>query len=119
MARKLRRQPELVWEGHYLDGRSALRQDVRVEVTAGGLILAGLPGGDELVWAYDAIRQTQGFHPREVVRFELNDSGEALVVPDPAVLSAIHALAGGFSHRFHNPRMRRYFWPGVLASSLA
>lgn len=116
----IRRQPGAIWDAHYFDGRSADRRPATVEVTGAGLVLR-VDGGADVLWQWDDVRQTQGFHKGEVVRFERgsqaeSDVAEAIVVEDTAVLRAVQALAGGFAQRFHDPRLRAFEWPFFVGS---
>lgn len=93
-----------------------------MEVTGAGLVLRfpGYGESSEMLWPWDDVRQTQGFHRGEVVRFERGgEMAEALVVEDPAILRAVQALSGGFAQRFHDPRMRAFEWPFFAGAALA
>jgi len=111
-----RRQPGAVWEGHYYDGASPHRHDVRVEVTEAGLVVQ-FADGQETLWHYDDLLQTQGFHAGEVVRFE--HGPESLAVPDAGILRAIRLLAAGYAQRFHDPRSRSLEWPIFIGAAVA
>ncbi len=112
----LRRQPGAVWDGHFFDGQSAQKRDIKVEVTAGGLVLQ-LADGTERIWPYHDFLQTQGFHAGQIVRFERDD--EAIVIADAGILRAIQVLAGGYAQRFHDPRLRVFELPVFAAAALA
>ncbi len=117
--RGIRRQPGAVWDGHLLDGRSAERIAVGVEVTSAGLVVR-MPDASEDLWIWDDILQTQGFHKGEVVRFERGDEvTEALVVEDTHVLRAVQSLAGGHAQRFHDPRMFVFERPFFVGAAIA
>jgi predicted Zn-dependent protease len=94
------------WKGYYYDGRSASRQPVIVTVMRDGVQIRR-EDATTLWWPFDQVRQTQGFIPGEQVRLERGgDLPEAIVVADPAFLSAIHQIAPQTRARFHAPARR-------------
>ena len=93
--------------GYYFDGRSAARRPASIRLAASGLEIA-LEDGARLWWPFREVRQTQGFYRGEQIRLERGTPfPEILLVDDSAFLSALHATAPGFGHRFHDPRRRR------------
>jgi len=95
------------WQGHYLDGRTAVRQPVAVRIMRSALEVI-TENGTTLWWPFAEIRQTQGFYAGEEVRLEKGgEIAEVLLVSDPAFLSALHRLAPEVATRFHNPSRRR------------
>lgn len=114
------------WDGYYLDGRSAARQRARIRPIRTGLEVS-TEGGLTFVWAYDQVRQTQGFYAGEQVRLEKGGAiTEALVIPDAAFLADLHEVAPEVGARFHHPARRRtrllltlLAVPAIVAVSLA
>jgi predicted Zn-dependent protease len=95
------------WEGSYLDGRSAARQRATIRLTPTGLHIA-TEDGPALWWAFNEIRQTQGFYAGEEVRLERGgDLPAALLIADASFLTALHRLAGGRAPHLHDPAGRR------------
>jgi predicted Zn-dependent protease len=113
------------WQGHYLDGRSAARRAARVRVTPTGLEVTTVDPPATALWRYAELRQTQGWYVGEPVRFERGgELGEALLVEDVRVLSAIRVIGGAEARRFHDPRSRRWraqlvALAGIVAVGLA
>ena len=111
------------WPGRYYDGRSPQPHLTRVRPTATGLEFEA--GGERRFWTYDEIRQTQGHHVGEVVRFETRAAlPEALVVEDIGILESIGELRPAGAPRFHGPSVRqrrRLFIPtatvGIIVAS--
>jgi Zn-dependent protease with chaperone function len=110
--------------GHYLDGRTAARQAVTVQVVGAGIDIV-FGDGHTARWPLGEIRQTQGRYAGEPVRLERAGGPEALLVDDPAFAVAL-ADAGGHARRFHDPRRRRRRMlltvlaaAGVLAAAVA
>lgn len=94
------------WQGHYLDGRSAVRQPVTVQPLRGALHIT-TADGRTLTWPYTSIRQTQGAYEGEHVRLEHGgEISEALVVMDLDFLTALHKLAPELTTHVHDPARR-------------
>lgn len=95
------------WQGHYLDGRTAVRRPVVIRIMRSALEV--IPeNGTTLWWPFAEIRQTQGFYAGEEVRLEKGgEIAEVLLVSDAAFLSALHRVAPGVATRFHDPSRRR------------
>lgn len=94
------------WQGHYLDGRTAARQHVSIQLEADRLRLT-LEDGSDRWWPYQEIRQTQGFYSGEQIRLEMGQvTPEILIVTDTAFLSTLHRLAPEQAGHFHNPVWR-------------
>jgi predicted Zn-dependent protease len=94
------------WEGYYLDGRTALRHRATIRLMRTGLEITP-EGGTPLWWPYHEIRQAQGFHEGEEVRLEKGDGiPEALLVSDPAFLTALRRMTPELATRFHDPARR-------------
>jgi predicted Zn-dependent protease len=92
------------WTAHYLDGRTAARHRITITLTPEGLRLV-LPSGETNTWFYHQIRQTQGAYSGEPLRLECG--AEAVVLPTPALLTAIHKTAPTMVQHFHNPSWRK------------
>lgn len=104
--------PQRQWNGWYFDGRTAQRHPAVVQVLSDGLTITR-DEGSSVRWAYDRIRQTQGMQLGEPVRFEYGgDLPEALIIPDPAILTAIREAAPARRRRFRPPA-RRSVWAAV------
>lgn len=96
-----------MWDGFYLDGRAAARQRVTLRLMRTGLEIT-TEGGRTLWWPYGEVRQTQGFYAGEQVRLEHGgELAEAVLVDDPAFLSAVRAAGDEAARRFHDPARRR------------
>jgi predicted Zn-dependent protease len=94
------------WQGHYLDGRTAIRHPATVRLGTEGLEVS-TPAGSARLWPYPELRQTQGFYEGEAVRLERRGQPtETLVVDDPGFLSSLRDAAPELGARFHDPRLR-------------
>jgi beta-barrel assembly-enhancing protease len=95
------------WQGHYLDGRTAVRQPVAIRIMRSALEVI-TENGTTLWWPFAEIRQTQGFYAGEEVRLEKGgEIAEVLLVSDAGFLSALHRVAPAVATRFHDPSRRR------------
>ncbi|MFQ5656283.1 MAG: M48 family metallopeptidase [Candidatus Methylomirabilales bacterium] len=96
------------WQGHYLDGRTPVRQRAAIRLMRNGLEIT-TEGGTRLWWPYEGIRQTQGFYVGEEVRLEVgSEVPQALLVSDTAFLNALHHITPEHAARFHDPARRRW-----------
>jgi len=96
----------MTFAGHYLDGRTAARRPVTVQVVGDGLALT-FDDGATVRWPLVDVRQTLGSHKGEPVRLERGAPfAEAVVVEDQALLVALRE-APSRSRRFDDPRRRR------------
>lgn len=94
------------WEGHYLDGQSALRQPVRIQPLRRALHIA-TADGQTFLWPYPRIRQTQGTYEGEEVRLEYGgELSAALIVSNPEFLTALHKVAPELTRHVHDPSLR-------------
>ncbi len=94
------------WEGHYLDGRSAARQTVSIRPMREALHFTTTDDQTH-IWLYSAIRQTQGAYAGSPVRFEYGaEISEALVVPNPEFLTALHNISPELTGHLHDPSRR-------------
>jgi beta-barrel assembly-enhancing protease len=94
------------WKGHYLDGRSATRHPVTIQLgrTALQIIQAD---GQTIHWPYAEIRQTQGSYAGEQVRLEHGTPlPRTVIVEDSAILTAMRQVASTSTAHFHNPQQR-------------
>lgn len=95
------------WEAYYLDGRTPARQRATIRLMRSGIELT-TESGSRLWWPYAKIRQTQGFYAGEEVRLEKGgEIPEALLVSDPAFLTALRRITPEMAARFHDPAHRR------------
>ena len=95
------------WEAYYLDGRTPARQRATLRLMRSGIELT-TESGSRLWWPYAKIRQTQGFYAGEEVRLEKGgEIPEALLVSDPAFLTALRRITPEMAARFHDPAHRR------------
>ncbi|HQO81255.1 MAG TPA: M48 family metallopeptidase [Deltaproteobacteria bacterium] len=96
----------IIWDGHYLDGKTAEKKPASIELTSDSLKIR-VPGGGYRVWPYREIRQVQGFYGGEPVRLERGDAApEILIIDDPEILSSLHEFSPEAAGRFHNPAFR-------------
>ncbi len=105
------------WTAHYLDGRSAARHRVTIQVTPDTLQIL-TPSGETRHWPYGQIRQTQGTYAGEPVRLEFGaEPSETIVISSTALLTELHRVAPAFARRFHNPVWRdaRVRWTMLAA----
>jgi predicted Zn-dependent protease len=111
--------PTPQWSGFYYDGRSAQRQQVAVFVTPNGLRLVKADGQD-IVWPFASLRQTQGRVGREHLRIEHgSEPSESLSVVDAGLADAIRAaapgVAGTLSERTSTGRVLAWSFIGMAA----
>ena len=107
---------QLVWQGYYLDGKSAARRAATIELQASNLHIT-LDGGAVLQWPYDEIVQTQGAYAGEQVRLERGgEFGEVLLIADKEFLTALHWLAPNRAAKFHNPKDRPARWRATIVA---
>jgi len=110
--------PNREWSGWYYDGRTAQRTPVVVHLQREGLTLIPREGTSRL-WLFADIRQTQGNHPGEPIRFEHgSDPAEVLIVSDGAILAAIRDVAPPRTMRVRAPT-RRTVWMVATAGTVA
>lgn len=94
------------WQGYYLDGRTTARRQVTLQPLQQALRITTATGRTFL-WPYSRLRQTQGAYAGEQVRLEFGEEfPEAVLVSDPAFLTALHAAAPELTAHFHDPVRR-------------
>lgn len=94
------------WPGYYLDGKTADKKPVRVELSSSALKMTPSDGA-AIYWSYQEIRQVAGFYGNDPVRFEKGgDIPEILIVEDPEFLIRLHEFTPQKAQRFHNPARR-------------
>jgi predicted Zn-dependent protease len=107
------------WSGWFYDGRTAQRTPVVVHVQREGLTLIPREGTSRW-WPFADIRQTQGTHPGEPIRFEHgSDPAEVLIVPDGAILGAIRAAAPPRAIRVRAPTRRTVWMVATMGTVVA
>ena len=107
------------WEGYYLDGQTAARQRVSIQLMRLGLHVT-TERGDTLWWPYEEIRQTQGFYSGEQVRIERGgEFAETLLVSDKEFLVQLHQIAPELATKFHDPARRKTRGRLALLAALA
>jgi len=95
-----------LWQGYYLDGRSATRHPITIQLTTTALHILKADG-NTIRWPYGEIAQTQGAYEGEQVRLEYGASlPQTVIVEDSAFLTAIQEAAAASATHFHNPRQR-------------
>jgi predicted Zn-dependent protease len=98
---------QLDWQGYYLDGKTAEKQDVHICLLHEGLKITA-KNGTVFVWPYQDMRQTQGFYGNEPVQLERGGKfPEILIIKDSAFLTSLHNFAPQPARRFHDPAFRR------------
>ena len=105
-----------VWEGHYFDGRTAARHEVKVSLMSEGLHIEK-GNGTKLWWTYGELRQTQGSQPGDPIRLERGrEIAEALVVEETGFLQAIEQVAPRAFSRFRGSTSRPRMAQGCSGS---
>ncbi len=95
------------WIAWQLDGKSAKRRRVSVELSGQGLRLAAR--GKRVLWPSAEIRQAQGHYAGEPLRLERGgEIPEALLFGDLSLLTELQLrLPRELARRFHDPSTRR------------
>jgi beta-barrel assembly-enhancing protease len=95
-----------LWQGYYLDGRTAIRHPVTIQLTTSVLHVVKADG-NTLHWPYGKIAQTQGAYEGEQVRLEYGSPlPQTVIIEDPAFLTALQQAAASSAGHFHNPQQR-------------
>jgi beta-barrel assembly-enhancing protease len=95
-----------LWQGYYLDGRTAIRHPVTIQLTTSALHVVKADG-NTLHWPYGKIAQTQGTYEGEQVRLEYGSPlPQTVIVEDLAFLTALQQAASSNVAHFHNPQQR-------------
>jgi len=111
--------PNREWSGWYYDGRTAQRTPVVVHVQREGLTLTPRAGSSRW-WRFADVRQTQGNHLGEPIRFEHgSDPAEVLIVPDGAILAAIREVASPRVMRIRAPTRRTVWMVATVGTVVA
>jgi len=116
---------QITWQGYYLDGRTADKQAVEIQLLGEGLRIA-TKAGAIFLWPYQEIRQTQGFYRNEPVQLERGGKiPEILLIKDHEFLTSLHFFTPKAAKRFHNPasrglrlRLTLYAAAGILAAGV-
>jgi hypothetical protein len=94
---------QITWQGHYLDGKTADKQPVEIQLLGEGLRIT-TKSGAVFLWPYREIRQTQGFYRNEPVQLERGGKiPEILLIQDHEFLTSLHLFTPKAAKRFHNP----------------
>lgn len=108
-----------LWHGVYLDGLSAKRRPITIQL-AGEALHIRTSDGRSLRWLYHRIRQTQGSYEGEPVRLEYGaEPAQSLVVQEIAFLNALQEAAATPIGHVHDPRRRRLRLRLTVVSALA
>ena len=113
---------QITWHGYYLDGKTAYKQAVEIQLLGEGLRIAN-NNGAIFLWPYNEIRQTQGFYSNEPVQLERGGKiPEIILIQDHEFLTSLHFFTPKAAKRFHNPassglrlRLTLYAAAGILA----
>lgn len=108
-----------LWQGFYLDGRTAARSPITIYLTQADLRFQ-TSDGRSLVWPYHQVKQTQGLYEGEPVRLEFGAPlAQAIVVQDTGFLVALQEAASTKVGHLHDPRRRGQRLRLTLLASLA
>ncbi len=116
---------QITWHGYYLDGKTADKQAVEIQLLGEGLKITTKTGAI-LLWPYSEIRQTQGFYRNEPVQLERGGKiSEIILIQDHEFLTSLHFFTPKQAKRFHNPasrslrlRLTIYAAAGILATGV-
>lgn len=116
---------QITWQGYYLDGKTADKQAVEIQLLGEGLRIA-TKTGTIFQWPYEEIRQTQGFYRNEPVQLERGGKiPEIIIIQDHEFLTSLHFFTPKASKKFHNPasrglrlRLTLYAAAGILAAGV-
>lgn len=97
---------ERIWQGFYLDGQSAARHPVTIQIMRNALhVTTSL--NKKFFWPYPNIRQTQGSYKGEQIRLEFGgDIAESLIIEDLNFLLTLKKAAPELTTHLHNPDQR-------------
>jgi len=108
-----------LWQGFYLDGQTATRHPITIQLTGTFLRIQTL-NSHPMVWPYSQIRQTQGSYEGEPVRLEYGGPiSQAIAVQDTEFLVALQEAASTAVGHLHDPRRRGLRIRWALPASLA
>ena len=97
---------QITWQGYYLDGKTADKQAVEIQLQSESLRITTKTGA-VFFWPYQEIRQTQGFYRDEPVQLERGGKiPEILLIKDHEFLTSLHNFTPKAVKRFHNPAQR-------------
>ena len=116
---------QISWQGYYLDGKTADKQTVEIQLLGEGLRI-NTKTGAIFLWPYQEIRQTQGFYRNEPVQLERGGKiHEILLIQDHEFLTSLHLFTPKAAKRFHNPafrglrlRLTLYAVAGIIATGV-
>lgn len=113
------------WNGYYLDGETADKQPVEIQLLDEGLRFS--TRAKSLLWVYREIKQTQGFYGNEPVQLERKrgNISELLIINDQDFLTSLHHIMPKAAKKFHNPAFRSlrsrlvlYAFIGLIAAGI-
>ncbi|MEN6620476.1 MAG: M48 family metallopeptidase [Smithella sp.] len=95
------------WKGYYLDGKTADKQPVEIQLLDEGLRISN-QSNSIFLWKYREIKQTQGFYSNEPVQLERAEGNipEILIINDQDFLASLHYFIPKNAKKFHNPAFR-------------
>ncbi len=94
------------WQGYYLDGRTAIRHPITIQLTTTALCISK-SDGNTIRWPYREIAQTQGAYEGEQVRLEYGAPlPQTVIVDDCSILTAMRQVATQRTTHLHNPQQR-------------
>lgn len=113
------------YDAVYFDGRTPVRNEVKVTVTREGLKLSSIKDSSRDFWFYSDIRQTNDIHADGHVKFEKRGEldNSALIIDDTSVIDAIKNISpdfqGNFQRTFNRSRWIRWLTYSFLAAVVA
>ncbi len=116
---------QITWQGYYLDGKTADKRAVEIQLLHEGLKIT-IKAGAVFLWPYSEIRQTQGFYHNEPVQLERGGKiPEILLIQEHEFLTSLHHFTPKAAKRFHNPaqrglrlRLTLYASAGIIAAGV-
>lgn len=109
----------VTFRGHYFDGQSARRHDVRVDFDAAGLRIVSEDGAVRLSWPFDDLLTSERPRPGQPARLSLAADPDArLAVPDIAFVEMLRDRAPRlYARGLARPENRK--WAAVIVLALA
>jgi len=108
-----------LWHGVYLNGRSAKRHPITIQLAREALHIR-TSDDRSVTWPYNRIRQIQGSYEGEPVRLEYGaEPAQSIVVQDIGFLDALQEAAVTRIGHVHDPRRRTLRLRLTVVSALA